>query len=629
MAGKELYEKPIMDPYESRDRFSWGGYSGRPGSPSTPGTASGSAEDTNRYRGLGQAAAQRQAYQNDWSRANGYALQAQDARGSQMDALTLQQQAANGNAPSAAQSLSRNMLDQSLQAQMAGAASARGGSLAQAAAMRGASQQAMGMQQQGMNQIGALRAQEMAQARDAYSQGANAMRGQDFAAQGLAQQQQQADMQSELAQRQMNQQAQMGYEQMGWNTQNAQLNASLQQYGIDTNSNNQAAQRDFEKGEKWTDRMWGLAGGLVSGIGGILSDENAKVPVGLSGYAQPGADGLLAGPVGLSGAHGYRDQRHYIGSGMDGDMFAGVPSPAANPAQAAGPGLAPGSDDWAKYGQPGAADMRAAMTGGPVSATDWAQGGGILSGPSGAGGARRGLGSLMGGIGRGMMSDERAKVSFGEKLAGPRNARGEYEGTADGSMHATMPTLGNYADYGVSPRVHEGRGVLVQDPVMASGATTRDGGEGASVGGGLAKAAAAKRKHGGGGNVDLDKWADAELAKYRAENARLDRGEYRSALAPVVEQTRMADAARAMASVPYAYKPGMQPPEQAPGEPNVGPIAQNMAQNPVTATAVKRDPATGLLMVDQGKMTKVLGGVVANQQQQIDQLAALVAKRGQ
>jgi hypothetical protein len=33
-------------------------------------------------------------------------------------------------------------------------------------------------------------------------------------------------------------------------------------------------------------------------------------------------------------------------------------------------------------------------------------------------------------------------------------------------------------------------------------------------------------------------------------------------------------------------------------------------------------------MIDQGKMTKVLGGVVADQQQQIDGLAAMVAQRG-
>jgi len=57
-------------------------------------------------------------------------------------------------------------------------------------------------------------------------------------------------------------------------------------------------------------------------------------------------------------------------------------------------------------------------------------------------------------------------------------------------------------------------------------------------------------------------------------------------------------------------------------------MAQNMAANPVTATAVKRDPRSGLLMIDQGKMTKVLGGVVADQQRQIDGLAALVARRG-
>lgn len=535
----DLFGPAPERPYRAADTTSWGGFAGRPGDASNPaGQGNGAVQDSNRYRGLGQAAAQRQAYQNDWSRANGYALQAQDARGSQMDALSLQQQAANGQAPSAAQSLSRNMLDQSLQAQMAGAASARGGSLAQAAAMRGASQQAGAMQQQGMNQIGALRAQEMAQARDAYSHGAGAVRGQDFAAQGLAQQQQGMDMQSELAQRQMNQQAQMGYEQMGWNTQNADLNASLTRYGIDTGSNNQAADRDFQKDEKWTDRMWGLAGGVISGLGGILSDEEAKVPV----------------------------------------------------------------------------DMRAAMTGGPVSATDWAQGGGgggMLAGGAPGGGLRRGLGSIVGGVGRGMMSDERSKV--------PTGVMGYEEGARIG------PDGMGYIEKAEPPSIVPSKFVAMQRDNEREGARAGEGGS-------LAKAAMANVKRQAPA-MDLDKWADAELAKYRNENARFDRGEYRGALAGAAEQSRgMADAAKAMASVPYAYKPGLQPPEQTPGEVNVGPIAQNMAANPVTATAVKRDPATGMLMVDQGKMTKVLGGVVANQQTEIDKLkaglAATLAKRG-
>ena len=552
------------DPYG--DHQAWGGFAGRPPDPNNPndlGMANSAQQDVNRYRGLGQAAAQRQAYQANFDAANSDRNNAAYARLNQQDAVGLQQQAAYGNAPSAAQSLSRNMLDQSLQAQMAGAASARGGSLAQAAAMRGASQQAMGMQQQGMNQIGAMRAQEMAQARDAYMGASSQLRGQDYQAQALAQQQAGMQQQSELAQRGLNQQAQQNFEQMGWNTQNAQLNADMNKYGVDQGTRNQQRDRDFKHDEAWTDRLWNVAGSVIGGIGGMLSDENAKVPI-----------GALGAPMGYAASR----------AGQAGDMF----------------GLEMGADDVPVA--PGTADYMHAMGGGPrLNGVGSGAANPFIRGPA-AGPAQGGmgrLGGMLGGIGRGMMSDERAKLPTGV-MGYEENARIGPDG------------LG-YVERPEAPSI-----------VPEKFRTMQAEREGASGGGGLAKAAAARAKP----KLDLDKWADAELAKYRAENARLDRGEYRSALAPVVEQTRMADAARAMASVPYAYNPGMQPPEQAPGEPNVGPIAQNMAANPVTATAVKRDPATGLLMVDQGKMTKVLGGVVANQQQQIDQLAALVAKRG-
>lgn len=128
-----------FDP-QAENKTAWGGYAGGkidPNGPDTPENyaPSGAQQDVNRYRGMGQAAAQRQAYQNNFDAANSDRNNAAYARLNQQDAVRLQQQAAYGQAPSAAQQLSQNMLDQSLNAQMAGAASARGGSLAQAVAM--------------------------------------------------------------------------------------------------------------------------------------------------------------------------------------------------------------------------------------------------------------------------------------------------------------------------------------------------------------------------------------------------------------------------------------------------------------------------------------------------------------
>ncbi len=92
----------------------------------------------------------------------------------------------------------------------------------------------------------------------------------------------------------------------------------------------------------------------------------------------------------------------------------------------------------------------------------------------------------------------------------------------------------------------------------------------------------------------------------------------------------LAGAARSMAGTPYAYKPGFGQ-GQASGEVNVGPMAQNMAAHPVAATAVKQDPS-GLLMLDQAKLSKLGAAIDADHQRQLDEheaaLATLASRRG-
>lgn len=91
------------------------------------------------------------------------------------------------------------------------------------------------------------------------------------------------------------------------------------------------------------------------------------------------------------------------------------------------------------------------------------------------------------------------------------------------------------------------------------------------------------------------------------------------------ETKAMAGAARAMEAAPYSYKEEFRPPEQAPGEVNVGPMAQNMAKDPVARTAVRQDPNSGLLSLDRDKMLKVLAGTSAAQQQQLDEANRQIA----
>ena len=205
--------------------------------------STGQAQAVNRYQNMGNAANLRYAPDIDYSgaqRYNNMAIDAQgmgnDVRGSQTDSLALARAAAMGQAPSQAEMLSRNMLGQSLQSQLAGAASARGGSMAQAAAMRQASLGAAAFQQQGMNSIGAMRAQKMANARDQYGQQAYGIRAQDYTLAGQniqqsaqAAQQQQIQASLDMQQRQMNQADQQYYEGLAWNTNNAMLNAGLGQ----------------------------------------------------------------------------------------------------------------------------------------------------------------------------------------------------------------------------------------------------------------------------------------------------------------------------------------------------------------------------------------------------------------
>jgi len=82
----------------------------------------------------------------------------------------------------------------------------------------------------------------------------------------------------------------------------------------------------------------------------------------------------------------------------------------------------------------------------------------------------------------------------------------------------------------------------------------------------------------------------------------------------------MAEAARSLKAVPYAYKPGFAGEEgQKPGEVNIGPVAQEMQKSPVAATAVKQDSPDGLRSIDIPKYTKVLGGIAASQQEQLDE----------
>lgn len=247
---------------------------------------SGADRARQRYIGLGEAAAQRAAYQQDYGGFNAYMGAGEGSRQSQYDALatqrdaaSLQQQAAMGQAPSQAAILGQQMVDRSLDAQLAGAASARGGSLAQAAAMRNARQGAVQFQQQGAQQIAAMRAQEMAEARNGYMQGAagymqgaSGIRSGDYDAAKMALAQTQLQTQNDQFQRQLNQQGQMGYEGMAQGVDTAQLQAGLQSSAQD--EGHWEAQGQFDQAN--SDRTLKYVGAGMSAGGGVLGALLAK-----------------------------------------------------------------------------------------------------------------------------------------------------------------------------------------------------------------------------------------------------------------------------------------------------------------------------------------------------------------
>lgn len=194
------------------------------------------------------------------------------SRGQSADALGLMRDAAYGRAPSAAQVQMGHGINDSIAAQTAMANSARGGGAGIALAQRNAATQGAAMQQQGVAQSAQLRAQEMAQARGAYSQAAVAQRAQDLQAQGLDAQSAMQQAALEDAQRARNDQYQLGYENLGANALNNQLNADTQVYGADRGvSVQQSAQQAQQTGA-----FASAAGTVLGGLAMSVSDARLK-----------------------------------------------------------------------------------------------------------------------------------------------------------------------------------------------------------------------------------------------------------------------------------------------------------------------------------------------------------------
>lgn len=748
MAGEDLYASPIplndeqkKNGYQAFAPLGWGGvgYYHDGGDNAVMGT-SGQDQAVARYQDMGTTMRQQPAYQLQYGDANGVLNQAQGAyssasdaarngftdlgqaqqsREQQQQALGLQQQAAQGTAPSRAEMLGRSMIDQSLKAQVAGAGSARGGPLAQMAAQRQAQNGAAEFQQQGANQLSALRADEMERARGAYMQGASGMRAGDYQGlqgnlamantygnigQGMAgigqQYANQANSQGqmELGQRQLNQQGQMGMEQLGWDTNNASLNANAGTSGREQQDRQHQDEMRLRDEENTTKKVAAVASMVGGGM--AMSDMRAKKPEAMPLLIEAGRKPTAAEPAWLAK---YMDQQAVRQSADQeqadhSSRMRQIEQPAAmgyGPAN--GAPLAP--QDTApphaalSYGAPAEATQGAPAPAPPISRDDP-----YVSTTPGDIQREDPYGS-----GETFFSDEDAKTPAGKSDGKAKNltesvpmmdepgqqlrqgadGRAFYESEAQDDDRPSLAGPSRVASNRTAAREHsapaEASSPKAKERQMTPEEMEREANAlSASMQGEhearMAQGPAVRRVASGtpenGFNTELTGGAEKAYQGWHQRTSPWDTGEdydLRGAFAEGLDRDRRGhlpdtykkpnhetfsnesqyaphgnpgrwegdrfippksspvdavqqDANRRGAGFPYTYKDEFTPPEQSPGELNYGPSANELEQNPLTATAIRRDPRSGMRAIDVNKMVKNNTSSIASLQGQIDKL---------
>lgn len=202
-----------------------------------------------------------------WGSIDQYGNQSGQTRESQMEALGMYRDMAQGNGPSVAEAQLKRGQDQGIANAMALQAQGRGGNLGAQARMAG--QAGAGMQIDTNQQAAALRAQEQQAAMAGLANQANTMYGQD--------------MQAKLAYEQMLQANQMGMLQ-------GEIDWRLGSGGLDL----QAAGQGHQKTMDWLNWGSGLVGGLMGGAS-MMSDERVKNNVGEYGDEQRAGLAAMAG----------------------------------------------------------------------------------------------------------------------------------------------------------------------------------------------------------------------------------------------------------------------------------------------------------------------------------------------
>ncbi len=606
------------------------------------------------------------------------------SRGQESHALDLQRGAAEGTAPSAAEQLQRNTLDQGFKQQLAAGASAQGGPLAQMAAQRAARAGGAAYNQQAAGSLGALRANEMATARDAYQRGAEGIRtgdiqsgnqainyGQGYTNLGAQQGQigqTQADMAkaaatNEFNQRQLNDKGRQFYDDQAYNIRNSEANRGLEERKLQEARTSK--QQDIHQQEvgRNTGVLGSIIGGASSFLGGLgsLSDVRSKEMLPADAIVQGGSN-LGKGVATLARGHAKRDPS-FLDS-MKGDQPRPLeasrpnrPAPMHAPPDKLGitdhwrPGTQLISDEDAASVRPappgGREDPYASGTPGGITREDpygsgevyfsdarakklaWQEGheAGVALAESGS---RRAGDGVLGPAakGQGQVVEAPRRDPIDKRIAVARNEAERENELATGSAALTgsamvggpaiaAPAYLNTAAHAGSAISSQAKALRLMDEKRRNNATPVDSYEGAGF--------TSRRDRGGpsliGGEPEIR--GNPPPAPRQAppiddyEGATLSYGS--DAKSKQVEELER-DANRRMAGSPWSYRDEYRQGDEEPGQLHYGTTTQKLEGNPITATAVRKDPKTGLGAVDMPSLVQAQGAGIAALQKQVDEL---------
>lgn len=592
--------------------------------------------DVERYRTLGSLTAAPPTIDRSYSdaarREQIYGLHLQrQGLGDTRDAMGLAKRAALGEAPSAAEIYGGKLIDDSIDSQMAMAASGRGGPTAISGAARQAAFQGAQMQQAGARDLAALRANEMAQARDqylgatnlygqqagAYTGAAGGIRGQDI---GLASDEAGLAMQ----QRKLDSDEQQFFEELGWKTNKQTQDAAI---GKEKDASEAWSRgRDIQLREDEAD--WGkvkdVANLAAAGAGAAASDIRAKenvYPVNSDAMAQWsrsfGDPSKARAEIAAHDARAARAAEPPTFQRAMGGLSAGLAGFSGRP-PAMGAYMPIRSDEHAKYI---VSDERAKKKKQEEEdAAEMAKFFGNSSAPvvkfdklsdeqkrQAEEENRRGIELQLKSI---KDAEERAKREAAEKVAAER--------AAEPPITKMARSISNALYTPPSPEVVAAREQVFDAKLAAARKQANDFASRyvpQSVHDWWSQQVAApgyRREH------------DTSLAENRRNPVSFQRDVSDVRAKDVYgSEDPMANANRAQQGSAYTYKPGFaEEAGQALGEMNVGPMANTMAQDPIAATAVMKDPNTGLLMLDRAKLSKLQSAGIASLQRQVDELRA-------